>query len=103
VLLAGRAQVHVRVDEAREQMAALAVEDLAALGRLGAADLRDHAVADEHVERLVDPLARVEHVRAADQDLGRRGFSTDEAHAGCGVERGEAASASGAPRPTSSS
>jgi hypothetical protein len=42
-------------------------------------------------------------VGAADQYLGRRGFSADQAHAGCGVGRGGAASASGAPRPASSS
>ena len=73
MLLARRAQVHVRVDEAREQVAALAVEDLGAVGRLelsGGADLGDLAAADEHVVRRVDALARVEHVGAADQQVG---------------------------------
>ena len=50
----GRAQVHVRVDEAGEQVAALAVEHLGAVGRLeraGRAELGDLAAADEHVVR----------------------------------------------------
>ena len=33
VLLAGRAQVHVRIDERREQVASVALDDLAAVGR----------------------------------------------------------------------
>ena len=74
VLLAGRAQVHVRVDEAREQVPALAVDDLAPSARpaSGAPMLGDLAAADEHVERRVEPVARVEHVGAADQDVGGR-------------------------------
>ena len=73
MLLAGRAQVHVRVDEGREQVAAGALDDLGAVRRVEAArraDLGDRAVADEDVVRPVDPVARVEDVRAADQDVG---------------------------------
>ncbi len=75
MLLARRAQVHVRVDEAREEMPALAVERLHAVGRVEAVrrrDLGDHAVADEHVVRRVDALARVEHVGGADEHVARR-------------------------------
>ena len=81
MLLAGHAQVDVRVDEAGEQVAALAVDDLGALGRLERArraQLGDRAVADEDVVRRVDPLARVEHVGAADQQVGGRLLALDE-------------------------
>ena len=112
----GRAQVHVRVDEAGEQVAALAVEHLGAGGRLeraGRAELGDLAAADEHVVRRVDAGARVEHVGAADQQLGGRAVADDERgvrgrrwtrerhHASCvaGVD----AAGAGAARPASSS
>ena len=75
------AQVHVRVDEAGEQVAALAVDHLGALGRLeraGRAELGDLAAAHEHVERRVDAGARVEHVGAADQQVGGRLLAVDE-------------------------
>ena len=81
MLLAGHAQVHVRVDEAGQQMAALALDHLRALGRLeaaGGAELGDLAVADEHVVRRVDARARVEHVGAADQHVGGRLLAVDE-------------------------
>ena len=38
----------------------------------GRAELGDHAAADEDVVRRVDPLARVEHVGAADEQVGGR-------------------------------
>ena len=81
VLLAGHAQVHVRVDEAGQQVAALALDHLGALGRLeaaGRAELRDLAVAHEHVVRRVDPGARVEHVGGADQHVGGRLLAVHE-------------------------
>ena len=81
----GRAQVHVRVDEGGEQVAALAVEHLGAVGRLeraGRADLGDLAAAHEDVVRRVDPGARVEHVGAADEQVGRRLLAmVEHAHA----------------------
>ena len=72
VLLAGRAQVHVRVDEPGERVHALGVDGVAVLGRLegsGLAELGDVPVLDEDVVRLVEPGARVEHVGAGDQQL----------------------------------
>jgi hypothetical protein len=106
VLLAGRAQVDVRVDEAREQVAALAVEDLGAGRCIDAprsGDCGDHAVADEDVVRGVDPGARVEDVGAADEDVRRRGGAEREHQAGCGVGTRAARVSRGAPRPASSS
>ena len=81
VLLARHAQVHVRVDEAGEHVAALAVEHLGALRRgerAGLGQLGDAAAAHEHVERPVDALARVEHVRAAHEQVGGRLLAVDE-------------------------
>ena len=109
MLLAGHAQVHVRVDEAGEQMAALAVDDLGALGRLERprrAQPGDRAVADEDVERRVDPLARVEHVGAADQQVGGRLLALDElarALRRVGGVHAVTSARSGAVRPESSS
>jgi hypothetical protein len=85
VLLTRRAQVHVRVDEAGEQVPPLAVEDLGAVGRVEAvrcADLGDHAASDQHVVRGVDALARVQHVRGAHEQVrGRLGAVVEPAHA----------------------
>ena len=52
MLLAGRAQVDVRVDEPRQQVAPAALDDLGLAGieRAGLADLGDRAVADVDVE-----------------------------------------------------
>ena len=94
VLLAGRAQVHVRVDERREQVAARAVDDLRALGRVeraGRADLGDRAAAHQHVGRAVEPGARVEHVRAARTSRSAglaAGVTMDVAHASDGSGAG---------------
>jgi hypothetical protein len=92
VLLPGRAQVHVRVDERREEVLAAAVDALAVAVRLdaaGLAELGDDAAADEHVARRVDPGTRVEHVGARDDDVGRGAGAVDErrlAHA-CSASR----------------
>ena len=70
----GRAQVHVRVDERREQVLAGCLDCRRPAGRRQRSrrpQLGDLAVADQDVARLVDPGARVEHVRLADQQLGR--------------------------------
>ena len=75
MLVAGRAQVHVRVEERREQMASGAVDGLAPvrLGqRAGRAQLRDRPVAHDHVVGLVQPGAGVEDVRTGDQHCRRR-------------------------------
>jgi hypothetical protein len=89
VLLARRAQVHVRVDERREQVAPGALDDLGALWRLqrsGRADLGDHAVSNEHVGGAVEPRARVQDVRLAHEEVGRLGGRGDDevAHASDG-------------------
>ena len=116
MLLPRGAQVHVGVDEAGEQVAALALEHLGARGRgeaPGRAELGDLAAADEHVVRRVDAGARVEHVRAADQHVDGPALAPDERsvhrvaarlgdhQASCGV--GAAAWVVGAARPASSS
>ena len=102
MLLPGRAQVHVRVDEAGEQVPARAVDHLApSAPRATGAELGDLAAADQHVERLVDAAARVEHVGAADQQVGGRGGSRVEHQAGTGVAT--SGWLAGAPRPASSS
>ena len=117
MLLPRRAEVHVRVDEAGEQMAALAVEHLGAGRRLqgaGRAELGDLAAAHEHVVGRVDPGARVEHVGAADQQVRGRAVADDERrvrlaavglgerhHASCGA--GVDSAGAGAARPASSS
>jgi hypothetical protein len=117
VLLARGAQVHVGVDEAREEMAALAVEHLGALGRReGArrAELGDLAAAHQHVVRRVDAGARVEHVGAPDQQVGGGAVADDERGVGGGAagfrERHQASCLAGvdgavvgAARPASSS
>ena len=117
MLLPGRAEVHVRVDEAGEQVAALAVEHLGAgrrLERAGRAERGDLAAADEHVVGRVDAGARVEHVGAADQQVRGGAVADDERrvrlaavglgerhHASCGA--GVDGAGAGAARPASSS
>jgi hypothetical protein len=107
VLLAGRAQVHVRVDEAGEQMPPAPVEHLGPgrrLQRPGGADLGDRATADEHVVGRIDAAAWIEHVGAADEQVrGRERAVVEHAHAGCGAGKDETACGDGAPRPASSS
>ena len=77
VLLAGRAQVHVRVDERRAAACGpSAVDDLGAVGgveRSRLAELGDPPSRTQHVVRARRARARVEHVRAAQQQVGRRG------------------------------
>ena len=69
-------------------MLALGLDDLGALGRVEGAvlgELGDLAVADEDVERGVDPGARVEDVRVADeQRRGGRGGADERGHASWG-------------------
>ena len=83
----------------------------APVGRLeaaGRAELGDLAVAHEHVVRRVDPRARVEHVRAADQQVGGRLLAVHERLGGARHVRAGGVHAvtswrSGAVRPASSS
>ena len=77
VLLPGYAQVHVRVDEAREEVPALAVDRLAVvLERVGLGQLGDHAVLDAHVARASMPCAG--------RARGRRGSAGRRAAWACG-------------------
>jgi hypothetical protein len=80
----------VRVDERGQRDEALAVDRLGALGRVERArlaELGDRAAADQDVAGAVDPRARVEQARLADEDVAGRGRLEVElrrAHAGCG-------------------
>ncbi len=111
MLLARHAEVHVGVDEPGQQVAAVAVDRLAALGRLdaaGRAQRRDDAIADEHVVRLIHAGARVEHVGAADQQVRGRLLAVHERlgaarHVGAGGVHAVTSWRSGAARPASSS
>ena len=86
VLLAGRAEVDVRVDEGREQVRGpgrrRSRRPSGASSAAGRADLGDLAVADEDVARLVEPGARVEDAGLADQDVGVLGGRLDEQRLG---------------------
>ena len=75
VLLARRAQVHVRVDEAREQMAALAVEDLGAVRRLEACRARRSRRSRRRgrARRAARRCPRAGRARARRGRAGRRG------------------------------
>ena len=100
MLLAGHAQVHVRVDEAREQVPARAVDDLD-LGLEVCSPMSTISPPRIRTSRLrVEPGARVEHVGAADQDVGGGDGSVVEHQAGTGAE---ASAGRGADRPANSS
>ena len=99
MLLPGHAQVHVRVDEPREQVPSGPVDDLD-VGVDLLADVDDLAAADQDVEARVEAGARVEHVRAADQDVGGGDGTVVEHQAGTGAE---ASAGRGADRPANSS
>jgi hypothetical protein len=91
VLLAGHAQVHVGVDEGRQDVAAGAVDDLRALGHVGAArrrQLDQPPVEDDEVEGAVDPHAGVEDVDAAQDEARGCEGGPDERHAGAGSGSG---------------
>ena len=88
MLLAGGAQVHVRVDEGGEQVTPVAVDRLGAgRGRqhAGGADLGDLAAAHEHVVQAVETRPRIERVNVAQEQVGGAGGRADEAHAGGGA------------------
>ena len=71
VLVAGGAQVHVRVEEGREGVQALGLDQLGAVGRRRARrrQLGDLAVADDDVVDAVDPGDRVEYGGAAQDQM----------------------------------
>ena len=71
MLLAGRAQMHVRVDERGQQRAAGSLDHLGARRRLEAvSEFGDLAVAHEHVEPRVHAFGRIEDARAAHEQVG---------------------------------
>ena len=76
VLLAGTAQVHVRVEEGGRQQPSRSVDQLDLLERLaeraGLGQRRDLAVAHQHVAAGVESRARLEHAHIPQQQLGRR-------------------------------
>jgi hypothetical protein len=100
--------VHVRVDEGRQRVQPGAVDQLRPGRRLQlVADLGDQAVAQQQVGAAVEVGARVEQVRAADQDRRGRHRRPVEleraAHAGCGSVSAGTRTPAGAPPPASSS
>ena len=95
MLLAGRAQVDVRVDERREEVACRSPSTRStpagASMRAGRADLGDRAAADEDVVRRVD-------AGRAGRARGRRAMRTSAGGAGAVDERGLAHASGGLAR-----
>jgi hypothetical protein len=81
VLAAGRAQVHVRVDERRREHEARRVDQAVAVRVEPDADLRHHAAVHADVDHRVDALAGIDHARAADDDVVLGAVRADEHHA----------------------
>jgi hypothetical protein len=104
VLLTGGAQMHVRVDERREQVGAAGVDGVDA-GRCGEAvrgtELRDLPITDEHVMGTVEAGTRVGHVSGANEQLRRRPRRGVQLEGGIGA--GHQATAIRLGDPTSSS
>jgi hypothetical protein len=92
VLFARRAQVDVRVDEGREEVAALARDDLDVLGgleRSGRAELGDRSPPHEEVAGRVEPGAGIQDVGSPDQEIdGARGLGDERARRSPGRELG---------------
>ena len=81
VLAAGRAQMDVRVDEGGREHEAGALDHLVRVLREVRAELRDDAVVDLHVDLGVDALDRIEHPRAADDQVLLRCALGEQHHA----------------------
>jgi hypothetical protein len=73
--------MHVRVDERGREHEARAFDHLVRVLREVRAELRDHAVVDPDVDLRVDALDRVEHARAADDQVFLRCVFDEEHHA----------------------
>ncbi len=69
VLAAGGAQVDVRVDECGREHETAPLDDTVAVRVHVQPDLGDHAPVHAHVQQLVDPERRVDHPRAADDQV----------------------------------
>jgi hypothetical protein len=78
VLAAGSAQVDVRVDERRREHEAGRFDHLVLVGVEARPELRDRAGVDADVDGAVRPLGGVDHARAADDDVRRRGLLLEE-------------------------
>jgi hypothetical protein len=83
--------MHVRVHEGREQVAPVALDDLACgerRERAGGADLGDLAAPHDHVVQAVEAGTRVQGADVSQQQVGRPRRRADEAHAvgGAGVQ-----------------
>ncbi len=71
VLLSGRSQVYVGIDQTGQQKAAVG-SDLAGVGGVQVgADRRDQSIPNVDVGDQIDPLGRIEDPDAAHDDLGR--------------------------------
>ncbi len=81
VFAAGRAQVHVRVDERGRQYKACTVDDPMLVRVQLLADRGDDAVVDAHVDDCVDSFHRVEDACAAHNDVRSRAILEVQHHA----------------------
>ena len=102
MLLAGDAEVDVRVDEGRQRQQALAVDDLgpsgarprARLGELGDLAVADDDVADRVEVRRADRAARAPRITSsaalAVALTSEAAVSAPGAHAGCPIRGGSA-------------
>ena len=99
MLLPGHAQVHVRVDEAREQVRLRpSMTSTSASIRSPMSTISPPRIRTSRLR--VEAGARVEHVGAADQDVGGGSGTVVEHQAGTGAD---ASAGCGAERPASSS
>ena len=81
VLAAGGAQMHVRVDERRREHEPGSVDDAVTVGVDALADGSDRARVDPHVEDRVDPSRRIDHPRAAHDEVVAGPFLDPQHHA----------------------
>ena len=113
MLMARGAEVDVGIEEAREGVQALGLDDLGAVERhrAGRRKLGDAAGADHHVVDALDPGRRIEHGRRPQDYVralaGAHVERLGQAHAGCPIGVGRSApsasTGSGRPPPASSS
>ena len=81
VLATRRPQVHVGIDEGRGEHEAVAVDDAVAVRVDGRPELGDDAIVDANVEPAVDALDRIEHPRAADDEVVLAAIPSEQHHA----------------------
>ena len=78
---ARRAQVHVRIDEGGSEQQPVAVDDAMGVGVEIRSECGDDAVVDANVEHSIDCRARVEHARAAHDDVLAGSVLREQHHA----------------------